>query len=385
MIEAEGLSKFYGSYRALNQLSFSVAEGEIVGFLGPNGAGKSTTMNILTGFLALSEGTVRINGCDLLTEARQARANVGYLPEQLPLYLELTVREYLHHICSLKKIKHKARKTELDRILPMCHISEVTDRKIAHLSKGFRQRVGLAQALIGSPPLLILDEPTVGLDPQQIQEIRKLISQLSQKNTILLSSHILSEIETICERVLILKQGHLVADDQTKTLSKKINAESCELELEILPPGTGQEKDHLAHSQINHNAENLLAHILAEQGIRDFQLSSHIIDGEYLFRLQFGLQPHHKSHASFDNKLDGKSTESAEYNPRQETIEQMLQPRKELSQTLFRSGFTIVSMQQHKRSLEDIFISLTDNSVSNSALSSDKNPQNRNTSPLSGA
>lgn len=333
MIKVESLSKFYGPHQALDQLNFSITPGEIVGFLGPNGAGKSTTMNILTGALSLSEGNVHINGHDIFTEAREARRSVGYLPEQPPLYPELTVREYLNHICALKKLKRKTWKTERERILPMCHLETVATRKIANLSKGFRQRVGLAQALVGSPPLLILDEPTAGLDPQQILEIRSLIRQLGNKHTVLLSSHILSEIEAICERVLILQQGRLVADDRTALLSQKLNAESCQLRLEILAP-TENRKDNQS-SEGKSSEENALAEILAAQNIGEFSCTVQMVSAsppqttERLYSLEFQV-------------------------PGME-----LGLRKQLSRALHNGGFAIVAMQTQHHSLEDIFLDLT--------------------------
>ncbi len=218
MIEVSNLTKRYGAHLAVNNISFSVGEGEILGFLGPNGAGKSTTMNILTGYLSATEGTVTINGHDILEEPNAAKANIGYLPEIPPLYLDMTVREYLDFMydlkrCALPRVKH------ITEICKVMKIENVYGRLIKNLSKGYRQRVGIAQALIGNPPVLILDEPTVGLDPKQIIEIRSLIKTLGKHHTVILSSHILSEIEAVCDRVIIISQGELVADDSAENLS----------------------------------------------------------------------------------------------------------------------------------------------------------------------
>lgn len=222
MIEVKNLTKRYGTHCAVKDISFSVGEGEILGFLGPNGAGKSTTMNILTGYLSATEGTVTINGHDILEEPNAAKANIGYLPEIPPLYLDMTVREYLDFMydlkkCMLPRVKH------ITEICKVMKIEDVYGRLIKNLSKGYRQRVGMAQALIGNPPVLILDEPTVGLDPKQIIEIRSLIKTLGKHHTVILSSHILSEIEAVCDRVIIINKGELVADDTAENLSAQFS------------------------------------------------------------------------------------------------------------------------------------------------------------------
>lgn len=221
MIEVTNLVKDYGNHHAVKGISFTVGEGQIVGLLGPNGAGKSTTMNIMTGYISSTSGTVKIEGCDILEQPLQAKKRIGYLPEIPPLYEEMTVEEYLDFVCSLKGIrKKKDRKENIDEVSEAVKISDVKGRLIRNLSKGYKQRVGLAQALIGNPPLLILDEPTVGLDPNQIIEIRALIKKLGEKHTIILSSHILSEVNAICDYVLIIDQGKLVAEDTPEHLSE---------------------------------------------------------------------------------------------------------------------------------------------------------------------
>ena len=224
MIEVQNLTKRYGSHLAVNDISFTVDEGEVVGFLGPNGAGKSTTMNILTGYLSASSGSAKINGFDILENPNQAKASIGYLPEQPPLYLDMTVREYLDFMYDLKKCK-LSRQTHIAEICRLVKIDGVYGRLIKNLSKGYRQRIGVAQALIGNPQVLILDEPTVGLDPNQIIEIRTLIKNLGKHHTVILSSHILQEIEAVCDRIIIINQGQLVADDTAAELTKRYSSD----------------------------------------------------------------------------------------------------------------------------------------------------------------
>ncbi len=224
MIEVENLVKIYGQHRALDGVSFSVAEGEVLGFLGPNGAGKSTTMNIITGYLSATEGSVTVNGYDILEQPDKAKMSIGYLPEQPPLYLDMTVWEYLGFIYALKKCK-LPREKHLEQVMKQVRVDQVAKRLIKNLSKGYRQRVGLAQALIGDPPVLILDEPTVGLDPNQIIEIRSLIRELGKHHTVILSSHILSEIESVCGRIVIIDRGHIVADDSAQALSDRFSSD----------------------------------------------------------------------------------------------------------------------------------------------------------------
>lgn len=222
MIEVSHLTKRYGDKCAVKDLSFKVNDGEILGFLGPNGAGKSTTMNMLTGYLSSNEGTIKIAGIDILENPNEAKKHIGYLPELPPLYMDMTVTEYLDFIYDLKGCKLK-KGAHIKEICNLVKITQVKGRLIKNLSKGYRQRVGLAQALIGNPEVLILDEPTVGLDPKQIIEIRSLIKNLGRKHTIILSSHILPEVQSVCERVIIINQGKMVADDTELNLSKSLN------------------------------------------------------------------------------------------------------------------------------------------------------------------
>ena len=219
MIEVKNLSKQYGSHKAVDNISFKVEEGEILGFLGPNGAGKSTTMNIITGYLSATDGTVTVNGYDVLDDPDNAKKNIGYLPEIPPVYMDMTVKEYLHFMYDLKKCK-LPRQKHIEEICRHVKIDHVYGRLIKNLSKGYRQRVGFAQALIGDPKVLILDEPTVGLDPTQIMEMRSLIKRLGKHHTVILSSHILSEIESVCDRIVIINNGEIVADDTAANLSE---------------------------------------------------------------------------------------------------------------------------------------------------------------------
>jgi ABC-2 type transport system ATP-binding protein len=221
MIEVRNLTKRYGSNVALDDISFSVEEGTVLGFLGPNGAGKSTTMNIITGYLSASDGSVTVDGLDTLEHPNEVKRKIGYLPEQPPLYQDMTVKEYLNFMYELKKVT-LPKKKHLDEICSLVKIENVYGRLIANLSKGYRQRVGIAQALLGNPPVLILDEPTVGLDPKQIIEIRNLVQNLGRSHTVILSSHILPEVQAVCERVVVINNGRLVADGTPDNLSQEM-------------------------------------------------------------------------------------------------------------------------------------------------------------------
>ena len=234
MIEVTGLVKRYGGHAAVKNASFKINDGEIVGFLGPNGAGKSTTMNILTGYLSATAGTVKIDGFDILEDPREAKKRIGYLPEQPPLYIDMTVSEYLNFVYDLKRTT-LPRKPHLAEISRLVKIDNVYNRLIRNLSKGYKQRVGIAQALVGNPDVLILDEPTVGLDPKQIIDIRNLIAQLGRTHTVILSSHILTEIEAVCERIIVINQGVLIADGTHEELSRHIS-EDMSLTVKIIGP-----------------------------------------------------------------------------------------------------------------------------------------------------
>ena len=232
MIEVTNLTKRYGDHTAVDHLSFKVEKGQIYGFLGPNGAGKSTTMNIITGYLAASEGTVTIDGHDIQQEPEEAKKRIGYLPELPPLYMDMTVEEYLRFAAELKKVPKAERGEQVEQVMNMTWIADMRNRLIKNLSKGYRQRVGLAQALLGSPEVLILDEPSVGLDPKQIIEIRDLIRELGKNHTIILSSHILSEVSAVCDHIMIISHGKLAASDSPEGLQKLMSG-SGELKLTV--------------------------------------------------------------------------------------------------------------------------------------------------------
>ena len=310
MIEVSHLTKQYGNHLAVDDVSFTVADGQICGLLGPNGAGKSTIMNILTGYLAPTGGEVKVAGFSLPEQAQQAKACVGYLPEQPPLYPEMTVQEYLDFAAELKGIKKKAdRKEQVRKAARRTGLEEVLPRLIRSLSKGYRQRVGIAQALLGSPQLIILDEPTVGLDPAQVIGIRKLIRELGKTHTVILSSHILSEVQAVCSRVLILSKGALVAEGTPEQLSEKLS------------PGIRLRVTALGSS------DTVLPVVEAVPGITGVQLVSEA-DGEVTF-----------------------TAETADTTDR----------RAEVSRALSQAGCTVLALAAENRTLEEVFLALTEN------------------------
>lgn len=236
MIEVKDLVKKYGSHLAVDHLSFTLESGKIYGFLGPNGAGKSTTMNIMTGYLGATNGSVLIDGHDILKEPEEAKKQIGYLPELPPLYMDMTVQEYLEFAAELKKLPKEKRESDISEVMKLTRLQDVSGRLIKNLSKGYKQRVGLAQAILGFPEIIILDEPTVGLDPKQIIEIRELIRTLSKKHTVILSSHILAEVREVCDYILIISKGKLVASDTPENLELLRNgASSLELDVKAAP------------------------------------------------------------------------------------------------------------------------------------------------------
>ncbi len=235
MIEVKNLTKRYGDHLAVDNSTFTVNDGEIVGFLGPNGAGKTTTMNMLTGYLSSTEGEILIDGIDILDDPVHAKLKIGYLPEVPPLYPEMTVREYLDFACALKKVPARDRKEQVEQLMKQTRIRDMQNRLITNLSKGYKQRVGLAAAMAGSPDVLILDEPTAGLDPKQITEFRDLIRNLSENHTIIISSHIMQEIQAVCDKVIIINHGRIIATDTPEALSQRI-MRSNKLELRIKGP-----------------------------------------------------------------------------------------------------------------------------------------------------
>lgn len=220
MIEIKNVTKKYGNTIAVDNISFNVKDGEVVGFLGPNGAGKSTTMNMITGFIEPTNGQIIINGNDISKKPRKAKKDIGYMPENVPLYYELTAKEFVTYMAELKMVKRNVRKEEVEKVIKDVGLEEVQNKLIRNLSRGYKQRVSMAGALIGNPDVIILDEPTVGLDPKQITEIRNLIKELGRKHTVILSSHILSEVSQICERVIIINKGKVIAIDTPENLEK---------------------------------------------------------------------------------------------------------------------------------------------------------------------
>ena len=307
MIEVSHLSKQYGSHPAIENLSFTVEDGQIYGLLGPNGAGKSTIMNILTSYLAPTSGEVKVAGYGLPEEAQQAKACVGYLPEQPPLYPEMTVQEYLMFAAELKGVKKVQRKEQVLKAARRTGLESVLPRLIRSLSKGYRQRVGIAQALLGSPKLIILDEPTVGLDPAQVIEIRKLIQELGRAHTVILSSHILSEVQAVCSRVLILSRGKLVAEGTPEELGEKLNPGSC------------------LRATVLGDRKTVLEAVQAVPGICKVQVES---------------------------EADGEVTFTAE-------SEDAADRRAAVSKALAKAGCTVLALAAENKSLEEIFLALT--------------------------
>lgn len=222
MIEVRHLTKYYGTLKALEDVSFTVKKGEVVGFLGPNGAGKTTTMRIICGYLSPTDGTVKVGGYDVIENPIEARQLIGYMPETVPLYNEMTVRSYLHYMAAIRRVPKGKRKERVDYVIERCGLREVVDSIIGTLSKGYRQRVGIAQALVHDPPVLILDEPTIGLDPIQVVEVRQLIKELGNDHTIILSTHILPEVSMTCKTVLIIHRGRIVAEDTPDGLERRL-------------------------------------------------------------------------------------------------------------------------------------------------------------------
>lgn len=250
MIEINNLVKKYGDHVAVDDLSLTVEPGKIYGFLGPNGAGKSTTMNIITGYLGATSGEVKINGHDIFKEPEEAKKCIGYLPEIPPLYVDMTVREYLDFVAELKKLEKSLRKRYVEEAMETTGITDVANRMIRNLSKGYRQRVGFAQAILGYPEIIILDEPTVGLDPKQIIEIRELIRKLGEKHTVMLSSHILTEISAVCDHVFIISKGKLVASDATENLVSLMSG-AQEIEVTVRTDASEAQKELASITEVS--------------------------------------------------------------------------------------------------------------------------------------
>ncbi len=306
MIEVQNLSKHYGDKAAVNNISFTANDGEILGFLGPNGAGKSTTMNMLTGYISSTSGKALINGIDILEDPIKAKKNIGYLPELPPLYMDMTVKEYLNFIYDLKKCK-LPRVSHLKDICGLVKIDHVYNRVIRNLSKGYRQRVGVAQALVGNPPVLILDEPTVGLDPKQIIEIRTLIKKLGKNHTVILSSHILSEVQAVCDKIIVINEGRIVADDTETNLSDKL---------------TGS---HILTAKIEGEYESVAKKVLAIEGV---EVCKQVSENEGVIEYRIETE-------------EGRDI------------------RRELFNAMAENGTPILELRSAELSLEDIFLRLT--------------------------
>lgn len=293
MIEVKNVTKKYGSFTAVNNISFTVKDGEVVGFLGPNGAGKSTTMNMITGFIEPTEGTIVVNGYDISKQVRKAKKQIGYMPENVPLYGDLTVKEFVSYMAELKLVKSSERKQEVERVIKETGLEEVQSKLTRNLSRGYKQRTSMAGALVGNPDVLILDEPTVGLDPKQIIEIRSLIKNLGKKHTVIVSSHILSEISQICERVIIINKGKIVAVDSPEHLEEKtkeqnilyVTVEDKEekmpkikdeipaiKELELIKDNDDGTKQYKITSDGNEDIRKILFNVLPKEEITIFEL-----------------------------------------------------------------------------------------------------------------
>lgn len=309
MIEVKNLVKRYGSKAAVDNVSFTIRRGEILGFLGPNGAGKSTTMNIITGYLSSTEGTVTIDGIDVLDDPVAAKKKIGFLPEQPPLYLDMTVKDYLDFVCDLKGIKHSVRQKHVSEICKVVKIDNVYKRIIKNLSKGYRQRVGIAQAMIGNPEVLILDEPTVGLDPHQIIEIRNLIKDLGKNHTVILSSHILPEVQAVCDRVIVINKGKLVADDTPERLSKQLSSDH-----RLIIRVDGPEKD-------TYSILSKISGVVKVEKLGEKEIGTH----DYIVEAETGVDV-----------------------------------RRAIFTRLADRGYPILSMRSSEMTLEDIFLQLTD-------------------------
>lgn len=293
MIEIKNVTKKYGSFTAVDNISFTVKDGEVVGFLGPNGAGKSTTMNMITGFIEPTEGTIIVNEYDIMKKAKKAKTQIGYMPENVPLYSDLTVKEFVSYMAELKLVERAKRKEEVKQAIEETGLQEVQNKLIRNLSRGYKQRVSMAGALVGNPEVLILDEPTVGLDPKQIIEIRNLIKDLGKKHTVILSSHILSEVSQICERVIIINKGKIVAIDTPANLEEKtkeqnilyVTVEDKEekmlnikedikdiKELEMVKDNQDGTKQYKIVSEADKDIRKNLFEVLPKQGITIFEL-----------------------------------------------------------------------------------------------------------------
>lgn len=268
MIEIENVTKYYGDFPAVTDISFRVEPGEILGFLGPNGAGKTTTMKIITGFMPASSGTVSVAGYDIMTESLQARRHIGYLPETVPLYTDMTVKDYLTFMGKIRGMSSNDRTKRTDEVIDICRLGDYRDSHISKLSKGFRQRVGIAQSIIHEPDVLILDEPTIGIDPIQVVETRQLIKDLGDEHTVIISTHILPEVSMICERVIIIHEGQIVAVDKPENLANRLR---------------GVERIEL---DVKGNRRKVLDEILSVEGVQDVEQSDTLGEGVFSYLVE---------------------------------------------------------------------------------------------------
>ena len=348
MIEVKNLVKDYGGHLAVDHLNFTIEDGQIYGFLGPNGAGKSTTMNIMTGYIGATEGDVLINGHNILEEPEEAKKCIGYLPELPPLYVDMTVMEQLEFAAELKRIPKKERKSAIGEVVALAKLEDVQGRLIRNLSKGYRQRVGLAQAVLGMPPVIILDEPTVGLDPKQIIEIRDMIRELGEKHTVILSSHILSEVSAVCDHILIIDRGKLIASDTPENLERQM-AGAAGMELLV----KGQEEEIREILEAIDGAEEIAVSESGEEGVRKvtFQLM-----GENCLE---------------DGAEDAEREESDEREESEENEDMNIIPQTDIRETIFFAfadrRIPILSMHTSKASLEEVFLELTADNASYAA------------------
>ena len=345
MIEVKNLVKDYGGHLAVDHLNFTIEDGQIYGFLGPNGAGKSTTMNIMTGYIGATEGDVLINGHNILEEPEEAKKCIGYLPELPPLYVDMTVMEQLEFAAELKRIPKKERKSAIGEVVALAKLEDVQGRLIRNLSKGYRQRVGLAQAVLGMPPVIILDEPTVGLDPKQIIEIRDMIRELGEKHTVILSSHILSEVSAVCDHILIIDRGKLIASDTPENLERQM-AGAAGMELLV----KGQEEEIREILEAIDGAEEIAVSESGEEGVRKvtFQLM-----GENCLE---------------DGAEEAESEEREERAESEEIEDINIIPQTDIRETIFFAfadrRIPILSMNTSKASLEEVFLELTADNAS---------------------
>ena len=351
MIEVKNVTKKYGNFLAVDNISFTVKDGEVVGLLGPNGAGKSSTMNMITGFIEPTEGTITINGYDAISKPIKAKSQIGYMPEGVPLYAELTVKEFVTYMAELKKVPRKERKHSVEKVLEETGIKDVEKKLIRNLSRGYKQRVSLAGALVGNPEVIILDEPTVGLDPKQITEIRKLIKELGKKHTVILSSHILSEVSQICERVIIINKGKILAIDTPENLEKKtqeknviiITVEDKEnnmekikkdipemLECKLIKNNDDGTKQYVLKSNVDVDLRRKLFDILPKKNITIFELkkAEKSLEDAFLALIETSTEKEDKKEVKPEEKKESKE-ESKKENPKEEKKKDKKEARKE--------------------------------------------------------